>query len=58
MHTSGKIVPTKSNKESDVLEIQKSNGLFWVCVSGWNKLHFVIISISLRKSNYENVYWC
>ena len=54
----GKIVPAKSNEENDVLEIQKSNGLFWVCFSGRNKLHFVIISISLGKSNYKNVYWC
>ena len=54
----GKVVPADSEEENYVLEIQKSNGLFPVCFSGWNKLHFVIISISLGKSNYKNVYWC
>lgn len=57
MHNGGKTVPAKSNEENNVLQIQKSNGLFWVCFLGWNKLHFIIISISLGKSNYENVCW-
>lgn len=58
MRMGGKDVPAHSEEENDVLEIQKSNGLFPVCFSGWNKLHFVIISISLGKSNYKNVYCC